>query len=67
MEHKFNFWGNFLGALWRRRNERNHQRRNRKAHTTRANKHTKAYRAERKRRNKAALLSRKINRQRARS
>lgn len=49
-------WGKKFAAVARRRN--------RVPHTTRANKHTAAYRAARKARNKQARWSRKINRQR---
>lgn len=45
-------------------NNKSHQRRHRVPYTTRSNKHTKTYRALRRKRNKAALRSRKINRQR---
>jgi hypothetical protein len=64
-ETPFN-WHNFLTFKWLNRRNRTQQRRNRKQYTTRTNKHTSAYRAERKKRNKAALRQRKINRARCR-
>jgi hypothetical protein len=64
MEHKPSFWDNFFLFRWMHRSNRHGRRRNRQQYTTRTNKHTKAYRAKRKQRNKAALRQRKINRKR---
>ena len=63
MEHKVkDLFDEFFSFRWLHRGE---QRRYRKPHTTRTNKHTAQYRAKRDKRNKVAAMQRKINRQRA--
>jgi hypothetical protein len=62
-EYRYDFWNTFFSFRWFNRKDR--ARRGRKAYTTRANKHTQAYRARRKARNKCALAQRKVNRARA--
>jgi len=63
MEYNFrDLFDDFLSFRWLHRGE---QRRTRKPHTTRANKHTAQYRAKRDKRNQVASMQRKINRQRA--
>jgi len=56
------WFSDFLSFRWLHRGE---QRRTRKPHTTRANKHTAQYRAKRDKRNQVASMQRKVNRQRA--
>jgi len=63
MEHTArDFFDRVLSFKWLHRGE---QRRTRKPHTTRANKHTAQYRARRDKANRVASMQRAINRQRA--
>jgi len=63
MEHTArDFFDRVLSFKWLHRGE---QRRTRKPHTTRANKHTAQYRARRDKANRVASAQRKVNRQRA--
>jgi len=63
MEHNFrDFFDDFISFRWLHRGE---QRRTRKPHTTRQNKHTAQYRAKRDNANRVASMQRKVNRQRA--